>query len=208
MTSSILKSQVNNGATKNTSILQTLLFYANICETMFRYDSYYNNYKQSLEQTLADLENRTSDLLVTSPYILLTELLDWKGTNDKERSAGKNHLLSQQKIVSSKYSPSHNIIEAFMSGLGKHIFSRSWVTCSMTWEKFTKIFLLFAPYHWEAFNNPEKDAFSKHCGKKEKMLVTSIFSFYHNVFYPKTYITWGKWFQFGRVYIFCSVIKS
>ena len=26
--------------------------------------------------------------------------------------------------------------------------------------------------------------FWKHCGKKEKMLVTSIFSFFHNVFYP------------------------
>ena len=31
--------------------------------------------------------------------------------------------------------------------------------------------------------DPEKETFRKHRGKKEKMLVTSIFSFSHNVFY-------------------------
>ena len=34
------------------------------------------------------------------------------------------------------------------------------------------------------FNNPENESFWKHWGEKEKMLVTSIFSFFHNVFYP------------------------
>ena len=34
------------------------------------------------------------------------------------------------------------------------------------------------------FNDPKKESFWKHWGKKEKMLVTSIFSFSHNVFYP------------------------
>ena len=34
------------------------------------------------------------------------------------------------------------------------------------------------------FNDPVKEAFWKHCGKKEKMLVTSIFSFSHHAFYP------------------------
>ena len=29
-------------------------------------------------------------------------------------------------------------------------------------------------------NNPEQEAFGKHCGKKEKMLITSSFSFYQN----------------------------
>ena len=34
------------------------------------------------------------------------------------------------------------------------------------------------------FNYPWLEAFWKHCGKKEKMLETSIFSFSHNLFYP------------------------
>ena len=34
------------------------------------------------------------------------------------------------------------------------------------------------------FHNPEESAFWKHCGEKEKMPVTSLFSFSHNVFYP------------------------
>ena len=34
------------------------------------------------------------------------------------------------------------------------------------------------------FNDLEKEAFWKHCGEKEKMLVTSIFSFSHNAFLP------------------------
>ena len=33
------------------------------------------------------------------------------------------------------------------------------------------------------FDDPETDGFWKHCGKKEKMLVTSIFSFSHYVFF-------------------------
>ena len=32
------------------------------------------------------------------------------------------------------------------------------------------------------FNDSEKEVFRKHCGKRRKMLVTSIFSFSHNVF--------------------------
>ena len=33
------------------------------------------------------------------------------------------------------------------------------------------------------FNDLEEETFGKHCGEKEKMLVTSIFFFSHNVFY-------------------------
>ena len=32
------------------------------------------------------------------------------------------------------------------------------------------------------FNDPDEEEFRKHCGKKWKMLVTKIFSFYHNFF--------------------------
>ena len=39
-------------------------------------------------------------------------------------------------------------------------------------------------YHTiQSFNDPEEETFRKHCGEKEKMLVTSIFSFSHNGFY-------------------------
>ena len=34
------------------------------------------------------------------------------------------------------------------------------------------------------FDTPWKQAFWKHCGEKEKLLVTSNFSFTHSVFYP------------------------
>ena len=59
------------------------------------------------------------------------------------------------------------------------------------WKLFG-ILLLFwlTPYHTiPTFNNPEKNKkrkkknFRKHCGKG-KMLVTSVFSFSHNVFCP------------------------
>ena len=33
------------------------------------------------------------------------------------------------------------------------------------------------------FEDPGKQAFWKHCGEKEKLLVTSNFSFSHSVFY-------------------------
>ena len=33
-----------------------------------------------------------------------------------------------------------------------------------------------------SFNDPE-EGFAKHCAYKEKMLITNIFSFFHNVFY-------------------------
>ena len=45
-------------------------------------------------------------------------------------------------------------------------------------------FYLLSHYHTiPTLNEPEKEVFGKHCGK-EKMLVTSIFSFSHNVSYP------------------------
>ena len=44
--------------------------------------------------------------------------------------------------------------------------------------------LLLTLYHTiPTFNDPEKESFWKHCGEKENMLVTSIFSFAHKVFY-------------------------
>ena len=58
------------------------------------------------------------------------------------------------------------------------------------------------------FNNPKKEAFWKQLWKKEKMLVTSIFSFLHNIFYPSwtkyeilsyNYIVICKYFQFRPV---------
>ena len=61
------------------------------------------------------------------------------------------------------------------------------------------------------FNNPEKERFSKHCGEKEKMLVTSIFSFSFNVFYSfknkvqflsHNYFVICKVFHFGMVKVF------
>ena len=39
----------------------------------------------------------------------------------------------------------------------------------------------------QTFKNSEKEAFLKHCGKKEKMLETSIFTYSHNVFYPSCF---------------------
>ena len=39
-------------------------------------------------------------------------------------------------------------------------------------------------YTIPSFNDLEEDVFRKHNGEKEKMLVTSIFSFSHHVFYP------------------------
>ena len=35
----------------------------------------------------------------------------------------------------------------------------------------------------QTFNDSEKEAFRKHCGKRRKCCLTSIFSFSHNVFY-------------------------
>ena len=64
-------------------------------------------------------------------------------------------------------------------------------------------------YHtFKTFNDPEKEAFLKTLWEKEKMLVTSIFSFSHNVFYPSQkeflylsyiYCVVCKCFQFGPV---------
>ena len=58
------------------------------------------------------------------------------------------------------------------------------------------------------FYMPAVEVFRKHCGKKEKLLVTSNFSFSHSVFYQsgiysanliKFEIVVGQLFQFGRV---------
>ena len=52
-------------------------------------------------------------------------------------------------------------------------------------------------YHTiSTFNNHETKVFWKHCEKKEKMLVTSIFSFLHNVFYPSQV----KFYFFSHIY--------
>ena len=47
------------------------------------------------------------------------------------------------------------------------------------------------------FNDPEKDTSRNHCGIKEKMLITTMFSFSHNVFYPSQ----SKFQFFGHVYL-------
>ena len=48
-----------------------------------------------------------------------------------------------------------------------------------------RIFRWLTLYHtFITFNDQGKEDFWKHCGKWRKMLVTSIFSFSHNVFYP------------------------
>ena len=45
--------------------------------------------------------------------------------------------------------------------------------------------LVITPYHTIlSFNNPVEEGFSKTLWEKEKMLVTSVFYFSHNVFYP------------------------
>ena len=49
-------------------------------------------------------------------------------------------------------------------------------------SKATKYVILLT--HNCNFNEPEKESFCYDCGKKEQMLVTSIFSFSHNVFHP------------------------
>ena len=59
-----------------------------------------------------------------------------------------------------------------------------------------------------AFNTPWKESFRKHCEKKDKMLVTSIFFFFHNVFYSSQHK-----FQFLSHYyfvicVFCHLVKS
>ena len=56
-------------------------------------------------------------------------------------------------------------------------------------------------YTIPTFNDPEKVAFFlKTLWKKEKMLVTSIFSFSHNVFYPSQ-----KSFFFFESHFFCRL---
>ena len=62
-----------------------------------------------------------------------------------------------------------------------------------------------------SFDVSGKEVFSKHCGKKEKMLVTSIFSFSHDVFCTINnkdyhlcyiYLVACKCFEFGQGQIF------
>ena len=73
-------------------------------------------------------------------------------------------------------------------------------------------------YHtFPTFNDPEKEGFWKHCGEKEKMLVTSAFSFSRNVSYPSQreflhlsyiYFVGCKCFQFGPVKKICHLVHS
>ena len=50
---------------------------------------------------------------------------------------------------------------------------------------FDDIHVYLTLYHTiPTFNDPEKESFWKHFWEKEKMLVTSIFSFSQNIFYP------------------------
>ena len=67
------------------------------------------------------------------------------------------------------------------------------------------------------FGDTKTEGFSKHCGEKEKMLVASIFSFSHNVFYPfqtkfqffiLIYFVFCKCFQFGEVCKILWLVKS
>ena len=55
-------------------------------------------------------------------------------------------------------------------------------------------------YHTiQTFNDPEKEGFWKHCGKRRKCWWTSIFSFSHNVLFPLQ-----KKFNFAAIFIFLS----
>ena len=75
------------------------------------------------------------------------------------------------------------------------------------------------------FNAPEKKSFLKTLWEKQKMLVTSIFCFSHNVFYPsqKEFLFWSyiylvicKYFQldqsenlsFGKELSLCHIIQT
>ena len=61
-----------------------------------------------------------------------------------------------------------------------------------------KILCILTPYHTILnFNDLKKSSLSKTLEKKEKMLGTSIFSFYHNVFYL------FQQFQFFSSILFC-----
>ena len=56
------------------------------------------------------------------------------------------------------------------------------ILCSLILDPHHQLCLTL--YHTiPTFNNPKEEGFGKHYGEKEKMLVTSIFSFSHNVFY-------------------------
>ena len=64
------------------------------------------------------------------------------------------------------------------------------------------------------FKKPEKQSFRKHWGK-EKMLVTRIFSFFKNVFYPHknkfqrlSHICFIKCFRFCTTLKVCHVVKQ
>ena len=70
-------------------------------------------------------------------------------------------------------------------------------------------------YHtMPTFTDPKEEGFGKHCGKKEKMLVTRIFSFPHCVFYSvkqrnfhysNLYFVFYKCFQFGHIQVFTTI---
>ena len=67
--------------------------------------------------------------------------------------------------------------------------------------KYENILIIFnCLQHNLYFNDPEKEAFWKHCGKRRKCWLPAFFSFSHYVFYP-----FQKEFCIFKLHLFCRL---
>ena len=85
----------------------------------------------------------------------------------------------------------------------RRLFMELTVTMVLSFDHFAERELLTLYHTIWTFNYPKKAAFWKHCGKRKKMLVTSIFFFLH-VFY----LSQNKFQFFSHIYfIFCKCFQ-